>query len=58
MTDDEKKPGRKPLNLQKIEVRLAPDVVKRIDAITGQHKRPAFIREAVSRELSRRERKG
>lgn len=55
MTDGEKKPGRKPLNLERIDVRLDPEVVKRIDAIAGKHKRPSFIRQAVSEALSRRE---
>jgi predicted transcriptional regulator len=48
--------GRPPLNLKAVPIRLAPDVLARIDAIAGTYGRPAFIREAVERELQRRER--
>jgi len=37
-------------------VRLPDGVPERIDAMVGQNKRAEFIREAVDRELKRRER--
>jgi predicted DNA-binding protein len=36
-------------------VRLSPEMLARIDALTGPGKRAEFIREAVERELQRRE---
>lgn len=39
-------------------VRLAEGVIARIDALVGKGKRAAFIREAVERELERREKPG
>ncbi|WP_395451202.1 YlcI/YnfO family protein [Aminobacter sp. UC22_36] len=48
--------GRPPLNVKPILVRLPDDVPERIDAIVGKNKRAEFIREAVERELKRRER--
>lgn len=47
--------GRKPLNMKPIPVRLSSDALARIEALVGQYGRPAFIREAVERELERRE---
>lgn len=38
-------------------VRLTEDSLDRIDAIVGPNKRAEFIREAVEKELKRRERK-
>jgi len=46
--------GRPPLNLKPVPIRLSPEVLARIDAIAGNYGRPAFIREAVERELERR----
>ena len=46
--------GRPPLNLKPVPVRFSPEVLARIDAIAGNYGRPAFIREAVERELERR----
>ena len=46
--------GRPPLNLKPVPVRFSPEVLKRIDAIAGSYGRPAFIRDAVERELERR----
>lgn len=48
--------GRPPLNVKPILVRLPDDVPDRIDALVGKQKRAEFIREAVERELKRRER--
>lgn len=50
--------GRPPLHLKPMKpmlVRLPDGVAKRIDAIAGEHKRADFIREAIERELKRRE---
>jgi len=49
--------GRPALNLTPIQLRLAPETLARIEALVGTHKRPAFIREAIERELERRESK-
>jgi predicted DNA-binding protein len=46
--------GRPPLNLKPVPIRLAPEVLARIDAVAGNYGRAAFIREAVERELKRR----
>lgn len=48
--------GRPPLNVKPILVRLPEDMPERIDAIVGKNKRAEFIREALDRELERRER--
>jgi metal-responsive CopG/Arc/MetJ family transcriptional regulator len=51
--------GRPPIgDYVRFLVQLPPDMVARIKAVAGTHKRSEFIREAVSRELARRERKG
>lgn len=47
--------GRPPLGVKATLVRLAPEVLARIDAIAGPQKRAEFIREAVERELKRRD---
>jgi len=46
--------GRPPLNLKPVPVRLSQETLDRIEAIAGRYGRPAFIREAVERELERR----
>ncbi len=48
--------GRPPLNMKVIPVRLPPEALERIDALVGTYGRAGFIREAVERELERRER--
>ena len=52
--------GRPPLkrNVETVvtTVRLTAPVADRIDAIAGPNKRSDFIREAIERELKRRER--
>jgi metal-responsive CopG/Arc/MetJ family transcriptional regulator len=50
--------GRPPLNMRPIPVRISEEVVQRIDALVGTHQRAKFIREAIARELERREREG
>lgn len=47
--------GRPPLNVKPMLVRLTPATMKRIDAIAGPNQRAQFIREAVEREIARRE---
>lgn len=49
--------GRPPMNLKPTLVRLPQDVAERIDAIAGPNRRAEFIREAIDRELKRREKK-
>ena len=48
--------GRPPMHLKPTLVRLPEDVAERIDAIAGPNRRSEFIRDAVERELKRRER--
>ena len=50
--------GRPPLNIRPITVRLSSEVLKRVEALVGKRRIAEFIREAVERELKRRERKG
>lgn len=47
--------GRPPLHLTRIPARLSDEALARIDALVGTYGRAAFIREAVERELERRE---
>lgn len=47
--------GRPPLGMKPTPVRIAPEVIERIDGLVGTYGRAAFIREAVERELKRRE---
>ncbi|NIJ57261.1 Arc/MetJ-type ribon-helix-helix transcriptional regulator [Pseudochelatococcus lubricantis] len=56
ISDRSARMGRPPLNVKPILVRLPDDVPDRIDALVGKQKRAEFIREAVERELKRRER--
>lgn len=47
--------GRPSLNVKPTVVRLSVEALERIDAIEGPNRRAEFIREAVDRELKRRE---
>lgn len=47
--------GRPPLNVKETKVRLTDEQKSRIAALVGGSKMAAFIREAVDRELERRE---
>ncbi|MDK8187838.1 hypothetical protein [Sphingomonas zeae] len=47
--------GRPPLHLKPVPVRLSQETLDRIAALVGKYKRPEFIREAIERELERRE---
>ena len=48
--------GRPSLNLKTTVVRLSVEALERIEALVGKNKMAEFIREAVDRELVRRER--
>lgn len=54
ITDSQPRMGRPPIG-KFTAVRLPPEMLARIDAITDQGQRAAFIREAVEAELERRE---
>jgi metal-responsive CopG/Arc/MetJ family transcriptional regulator len=47
--------GRPKQNVKPMPVRLPQGVPERIDAVVGKNRRAEFIRDAVERELSRRE---
>lgn len=49
--------GRPPLNVKPTLIRLSVDTIERIEALVGPQKMAEFIREAVERELKRRENK-
>lgn len=55
-SDSPARMGRPPLNLDKTVIRLSAETRKRIEALVGGRGMAAFIREAVERELTRRER--
>lgn len=48
--------GRPKMNVTPTMVRLPEGVAERIDAVAGKNRRSEFIREAVEKELKRRER--
>jgi hypothetical protein len=47
--------ARSPLNLDKTVIRLSAETRKRIDVLVGKRGMAAFTRDAVERELTRRE---
>lgn len=47
--------GRPPMQVKPMVVRLPEGTPERIDAVAGKNRRAEFIREAVERELKRRE---
>ena len=47
--------GRPSLKVKPTVIRMTEDVRKRIEAVAGPHKMSEFIREAIDRELKRRE---
>ena len=49
--------GRPPLNVKPTLVRLPLEAIERIEAIVGKNRMAEFIREAVEKELKRREAK-
>jgi len=48
--------GRPPLNVKETKVRLTAAQRQRIEALVGPNRMAEFIREAIERELKRRER--
>lgn len=48
--------GRPPLNVKTTVIRLTESTRTRIERLVGPHRMSVFIREAVERELTRRER--
>lgn len=48
--------GRPPMQLKPTVVRLPIEALDRIEALVGKNRMAEFIREAVERELKRRER--
>lgn len=50
--------GRPPLHVKETKVRLTDEQRQRIEALVGQNRMAAFIREAVENELERRENPG
>ena len=47
--------GRPRLNLDETVIRLSAETRKRIEALEGKRGMAAFVRDAVERELTRRE---
>ena len=47
--------GRPPLNVKETKVRLTDEQRARIEALVGTYGMSKFIREAIDRELERRE---
>lgn len=47
--------GRPPMQVKPTVVRLTAEALERIDKLAGPNRRAEFIREAVERELKRRE---
>lgn len=47
--------GRPPLGMKATTIRLSADTIRRIEAQVGNRQLAKFIREAVERELRRRE---
>lgn len=55
VADNAPRMGRPPLGVRPLTVRLSVDHIARIESQVGENKVAAFIREAVERELQRRE---
>lgn len=47
--------GRKSMGVRPVTIRMDDAVLERIDAVMGPHQRATFVRDAVVRELERRE---
>jgi hypothetical protein len=54
-TDTSRRMGRPPLNVKETKVRLTDEQRERIEALVGPNRMAQFIREAIERELKRRE---
>lgn len=50
--------GRPPLGIKPTQVRLSDEVRERIRELVGEQGMAQFIREAIERELKRREKQG
>ncbi|WP_339710357.1 YlcI/YnfO family protein [uncultured Sphingosinicella sp.] len=48
--------GRPPLGMKPTTIRLPQEMIQRIETLVGNRQLAQFIREAVERELERRER--
>ena len=55
MVDSDGRMGRPPLGMKATTIRLSVDTIRRIEAQVGNRQLAKFIREAVERELRRRE---
>ena len=55
MADSDRMMGRPPLGMKATTIRLSVDTIRRIEAQVGNRQLAKFIREAVERELRRRE---
>jgi hypothetical protein len=53
--DTARRMGRPPLKVKPMLVRLPEGMAERIDAIAGENRRAEFIREAVEKERSPRD---
>lgn len=47
--------GRPPLGMKPTTIRLPVETIRRIEALVGNRRVASFIREAIDRELQRRE---
>lgn len=47
--------GRPPLNMKSMNLRLPKEISGRIESLVGKRRKAGFIREAIERELERRE---
>lgn len=60
MADNMRRMGRPPLKQKirtvKTTLRLPEDLLKRVEVASGQNRFAEFVREAIERELERRER--
>lgn len=54
-TDSDEGMGRPPLGMKATTIRLSVDTIRRIEAQVGNRQLAKFIREAIERELRRRE---
>lgn len=48
--------GRPPMQVKPTVIRLSVEAIERIEALVGKNRMAEFIREAVEKELKRRER--
>jgi hypothetical protein len=56
--DTSRRMGRPPLGIKPTQVRLSEEVRERIRELVGDSGMAQFIREAIERELKRREKQG